>query len=54
MSTACTWRENEDGQWETACGRVWEFNDGGPADNHCRFCFYCGLAVRAVACDDRA
>lgn len=38
----CVWSQDEDGAWETTCGRRWEFNVGTPTENNCRFCMYCG------------
>ncbi len=45
----CVWTENEDGQWDTSCGRCWEFINDGPAENHTNFCHNCGHPVKAVA-----
>ena len=45
----CEWREDMDGLYATACGEVWEFIDGGPAENKARFCPYCGGAIEAIA-----
>lgn len=42
----CSWSET-DGVWKTECGRMFEFNDGTPASNHCRFCMYCGKRLKA-------
>src|SRR3990167_1541554 len=47
-SARCTWTETEEGQWDTACGEVFEFIDGGLAENGAKFCQYCGLPVREV------
>jgi len=47
-SARCEWTQTEDGQWDTACGEVFEFVNGGPADNGAKFCQYCGLPVREV------
>lgn len=41
----CIWTENKDGQYETACGQMHEFFDGGPKDNHLQFCGYCGKGL---------
>lgn len=42
----CVWTE-ADGldygdYWESACGETWSFIDGGPTENHARFCHGCG------------
>jgi len=50
MMEKCKWTEDEwDGYWQTDCGQAWEFTDGGPAENHCRFCHYCGKPIEVVA-----
>jgi len=41
----CRWREDEDGIWDSGCGRTWEFDDGGPKANRCNFCMGCGKPV---------
>jgi len=41
----CEWHLDdigEDSVWETTCGHAFQFNDGGPAENHMAFCGYCG------------
>jgi len=39
----CDWtRDDFDDSWDTSCGEKWQFTDGGPAENHQRFCGYCG------------
>lgn len=45
---ACRWRETVDGQWESGCGRVWEFLSDGPTENGVRFCPFCGHPLVAV------
>lgn len=47
----CTWTpvENEDtNDWTTACGHVWELNNGTPMADGIQFCFYCGRLVETV------
>lgn len=44
-SEPCIWSEDEDGYWNTACGEAWILNDGGPSDNRCNYCFYCGKPI---------
>ena len=41
LRECCKWHQNEDGQFETACKQLFEFNDG-PRENNFRFCPYCG------------
>jgi hypothetical protein len=39
----CHWQEDsEDSFWATECGNAFQFNDGGPKENKCKFCMYCG------------
>ena len=42
----CTWTSQDDPDydevWETQCGHSFQFNDGGPAENHFGWCGYCG------------
>lgn len=40
--TDCTWTEDEDGNWWTACDNGFVFEEGGPVHNHFNFCPYCG------------
>ena len=51
MDEICTWTEDEDGLWLTACDNEFEFGDGSPDDNHMKFCCYCGLPLKQVAYD---
>lgn len=45
---SCTWTENDDGYWDTACGNSWVFDTGGPAQNHCTYCHGCGRPINAL------
>ena len=38
----CKWKEDEDGNWETGCGEIFTFTDGGPQENRQKHCGYCG------------
>ena len=43
----CTWTPDEDGVWWSCddmdtCEHAFVFNDGGPIENHFKFCPYCG------------
>lgn len=42
---ACTWSEDSDGNYFTACGHAYAFFEGGPTDNGMRYCCYCGAAL---------
>lgn len=44
----CEWREDADGNWDSACDEKWSFIDGGPAENCARFCHGCGGRLVAV------
>lgn len=46
--TPCTWAADIDGNWETACGEAFFFENGGPKENGCRFCSYCGKPLHEV------
>jgi hypothetical protein len=41
----CIWKQDEDGVYQSGCGDAWVFEDGTPADNHVRFCPFCGLPL---------
>lgn len=43
----CVWGEDSDGTWNTGCGEMFVFTDGGPEDNDARFCIYCGKGISA-------
>jgi len=44
----CRWFEDDDGNWHTDCDEIHVLIDGGPADNHMRFCCYCGAKLKEV------
>lgn len=48
-ASACEWREDENGLWQTACGCAFEFIDDGPTANKQSFCGYCGKRLIEVA-----
>jgi hypothetical protein len=41
----CTWCEDEDGNWDTACGGKHIINAGAPAENNMCWCCYCGRTL---------
>ncbi len=46
----CKWTYDEhDYKWDSACGESWQFTDGGPEDNHVKFCQGCGKPVVLAA-----
>ncbi len=44
---SCTWTEDSDGTWNTKCGEMFQFNEGGPEENNFKFCHGCGKKVSA-------
>ena len=43
----CEWALNDDdGYWDTSCGKAWRFDDGGPKENNMNFCHCCGKTLR--------
>lgn len=43
----CEWTNNDDdGYWDTSCGKAWRFDDGGPKENNMNFCHCCGKTLR--------
>ena len=51
-ATTCLWSPTDDdampGTFETACGHIHSFTEGGPTYNNHRYCPYCGMRL-AVA-----
>ena len=45
--TACHWKQDRDGNWETGCGNLFSFIEGGPKENDTKYCQYCGNHVEA-------
>jgi hypothetical protein len=44
----CHWKYDDiDGCWNADCGNAFVLEDGSPADNHMRFCSYCGRILVA-------
>lgn len=48
-TTTCTWTEDSDGIYRTACGHAYMFTFNGPEDNGQQFCGYCGKRLIQVA-----
>lgn len=38
----CTWTDEVDGPWQTACGHAFEFISEGPGENGFKHCCFCG------------
>ncbi len=47
----CKWSLNDDesGTWESSCGELWSFIDGGPKENRVTYCHHCGGKVSITA-----
>ena len=45
----CTWTEQDDkdmpGTYESSCGEMWSFTDGGVKENRVTYCHHCGGKV---------
>ena len=48
LCRSCQWSEDSDGNWDTACGEIFTFTDGGPKENKAHWCQYCGGELVAV------
>ena len=47
LPLTCEWTHNDDdGYWDTSCGKAWRFDDGGPKENNMNFCHCCGKTLR--------
>jgi hypothetical protein len=44
----CTWKDDDDGVWETSCGGAFVFTTDGPTENNMRFCPYCGKRLETA------
>lgn len=47
----CVWTEDmglDEDYWETGCGEMFIFSEGGVQENHFKFCPYCGMAIKEV------
>jgi hypothetical protein len=42
----CTWTEAEDGEFNTGCGEMHHFSEGGPEDVGFEFCPFCGKSLK--------
>lgn len=43
---AYEWEDHD--YWETSCDNLFQFNDGGPKENHFEYCPYCGKRIDEV------
>ena len=50
---SCTWTEQDDkdmpGTYESSCGEMWSFIDGGVKENRVTYCHHCGGKVVLAA-----
>jgi len=37
----CTWKEDDEGIWDTTCGEAFTFIEGTPGENDMKYCCYC-------------
>lgn len=44
----CRWTADDDGNWNTECGGIFEITNGTPQDNKMSFCPFCGGKVEIV------
>ena len=53
-SPVCEWQEDgpDSDVWTSTCGSTWQFNDGGPIENHMKHCHGCGKVIVPVALED--
>ncbi|WP_321829528.1 hypothetical protein [Burkholderia cenocepacia] len=51
----CTWRldDADNGIWESSCGEMWSFVDGGPTENRMLFCHRCGGKLKTAPTSDQ-
>lgn len=46
MPEPCSWEEDRDeDHWVTGCDNAFYFVQGGPKENGCKFCPYCGGVI---------
>lgn len=48
----CEWRADEDGVWNTGCGRAFVLDNEGPIANDMKYCCYCGLVLDELPYDE--
>jgi hypothetical protein len=46
MTTPCTWTEDTDGVYHSACGHAFEYLHHGPNENGAKWCCYCGGPIQ--------
>lgn len=44
---SCLWADVGE-YWQTECGKAWNFEADGPAENGCKFCHGCGKHIEVV------
>jgi hypothetical protein len=53
VQPSCEWREDDPwgampGTYESACGELWTFTEGGAKENGVKFCHNCGKPVTVI------
>lgn len=55
---SCTWTEQDDkdmpGTYESSCGEMWSFIDGGVKENRVTYCHHCGGKVVPASPQEQA
>lgn len=51
----CEWKcdDIDNGTWESCCGEIWTFIDGGPVENGMLFCHHCGGKLKTAPTSDK-
>jgi hypothetical protein len=51
----CEWKcdDIDSGTWESCCGEIWTFTDGGPVENRMLFCHRCGGKIKTARTSDQ-
>lgn len=46
----CEWKcdDVDNGTWESCCGEIWTFTEGGPIENGMLFCHRCGSKLKTA------
>ena len=53
VKATCEWSEEDPwgsmpDTWQTSCGNLFSFTDGGPTENEMKFCCYCGKRLAEI------
>ena len=47
----CTWTRDNEGNYETECGEMACFFEGGPIENSYGYCPYCSGTIKVAGCE---